>query len=119
MSEEEQLTPGVHGGCGYGFCPVPGMGMWECRAERHSAPRSDPSKRYSHLISEEAQLRGLAKPLGRNIGQRLDALQNGLPLASGKSMLATRALIMGRWRQVKRLPPRKQKLHLTSRRALR
>ena len=36
--------------------------------------------RYSLLISEEAreQLRALPKPLRRNIGQRLDALQNGL-----------------------------------------
>jgi mRNA interferase RelE/StbE len=36
--------------------------------------------RYSLLISEEAreQLRALPKALRRNIGQRLDALQNGL-----------------------------------------
>ncbi len=36
--------------------------------------------RYSPLISEEAreQLRALPKPLRRNIGQRLDVLQNGL-----------------------------------------
>jgi mRNA interferase RelE/StbE len=36
--------------------------------------------RYGLLISEEArdQLRALPKALRRNIGQRLDALQNGL-----------------------------------------
>ena len=36
--------------------------------------------RYSLLIGEEAreQLRGLPRPVRRNIGQRLDALQNGL-----------------------------------------
>jgi len=38
------------------------------------------SVRYSLLISEEAreQLRALQKPVRRNIGQRLDALQNSL-----------------------------------------
>jgi len=41
---------------------------------------SDSRARYSLLISEEAreQLRALPKPLRRNIGQRLDALQIGL-----------------------------------------
>jgi mRNA interferase RelE/StbE len=36
--------------------------------------------RYTLFISEEAreQLRALPKPLRRNIGQRLDALQDGL-----------------------------------------
>jgi mRNA interferase RelE/StbE len=42
--------------------------------------RTDSSARYGLLISEEAreQLRALPKPLRRNIGQRLDALQSGL-----------------------------------------
>ena len=42
--------------------------------------RTDSEARYSLLISEEAreQLRTLPKPLRRNIGQRLDALQGGL-----------------------------------------
>jgi len=42
--------------------------------------RTDPSARYGLLISEEAreQLRALPKPLRRNIGQRLEALQIGL-----------------------------------------
>ena len=42
--------------------------------------RADSAARYSLLISEEAreQLRALPKPLRRNIGQRLDALQDGL-----------------------------------------
>jgi mRNA-degrading endonuclease RelE of RelBE toxin-antitoxin system len=36
--------------------------------------------RYSLVISEEAreQLRALPKPMRRNIGRRLDTLQNGL-----------------------------------------
>jgi mRNA interferase RelE/StbE len=42
--------------------------------------KTDSGIRYSLLISEEAreQLRALPKPLRRNIGQRLDALQGGL-----------------------------------------
>ena len=51
----------------------------------HSPPpdgegRRDSNTRYDLLISEEAreQLRALSKPLRRNIGQRLDALQSGL-----------------------------------------
>jgi len=42
--------------------------------------RTDSDVRYGLLISEEArgQLRALPKPLRRNIGQRLDALQIGL-----------------------------------------
>jgi mRNA interferase RelE/StbE len=42
--------------------------------------RTDSDARYSLLISKEAreQLRALPKPLRRNIGQRLDALQIGL-----------------------------------------
>jgi mRNA interferase RelE/StbE len=40
----------------------------------------DSAAHYDLLISEEAreQLRALPKPVRRNIGQRLDALQNGL-----------------------------------------
>jgi mRNA interferase RelE/StbE len=42
--------------------------------------RTDSSPRYRLVISEEAreQLRSLPKPLRRNIGLRLDALQGGL-----------------------------------------
>src|SRR5271169_4447333 len=42
--------------------------------------RTDLDVSYSLVISEEAreQLRAMPKPLRRNIGQRLDALQTGL-----------------------------------------
>ncbi|MGA3328185.1 MAG: type II toxin-antitoxin system RelE/ParE family toxin [Terriglobia bacterium] len=45
-----------------------------------SGRRTESSALYGLLISEEAreQLRALPKPLRRNIGQRLDALQGGL-----------------------------------------
>ena len=50
----------------------------ESTRRRTAEPNS--SARYGLLISEEAreQLRALPKPLRRNIGQRLDALQSGL-----------------------------------------
>jgi hypothetical protein len=42
--------------------------------------KTESSARYSLLIGEEAreQLRALPKPLRRNMGQRLEALQDGL-----------------------------------------
>jgi len=50
------------------------------QAEGGREADSESSVRYSLLISEEAraQLRALPKSLRHNIGQRLDALQNGL-----------------------------------------
>ena len=48
--------------------------------ERNGEQASESGVRYNLLISEEAreQLRALLKPVRRNIGQRLDDLQNGL-----------------------------------------
>ena len=49
-------------------------------SQRGGGRRTDSSARYGLLISNEAreQLRALPKPLRRNIGQRLEALQSGL-----------------------------------------
>lgn len=54
--------------------------MTEQAPEWDGERASESDVRYKLLISEEAreQLRGLPKPARRNIGQRLDALQNGL-----------------------------------------
>ena len=54
--------------------------MADQASEPAGGRRIDASARYGLLISEEAheQLRGLPKPLRRNIGQRLHALQSGL-----------------------------------------
>jgi mRNA-degrading endonuclease RelE of RelBE toxin-antitoxin system len=54
--------------------------MADQSSQRGGGRRTDSSARYRLLISDEAreQHRALPKPLRRNIGQRLDALQNGL-----------------------------------------
>jgi mRNA interferase RelE/StbE len=54
--------------------------MTDQAPERDGEPASESGVRYNLLISDEAreQLRALPKPMRRNIGQRLDALQNGL-----------------------------------------